>query len=258
MNNYDILKALSILCPHLDLKRIPLKRTILSLFIGSLLISACSKNRIPLVEEACLPQNDDPTGRSYTQDSLVATTYMQKNCGFMPLSRNSYWIYEDSLFNAGVFVKVKYDTLRFTQTYQSLSDNLIWWETNINVGLPDLLYANDSAIFLANYRLFSTDPIRDAKKEYGLFEGDSVRYLTQFEDNAAMGRSVKIDGSVNTPAGNFSDCILFEKKAPFYRKDQVVFKPGLGVVKYISEEAPMGSPIMKLAQVSTLVSFHID
>lgn len=246
------------MCTHLDLKRIPLKRTILSLVLGSLFFAACSKNKSPFIEEACLPQNDDPTGRSYTQDSIVALTYMQKNCGFMPLSRNSYWVYEDSVFNAGTFVKVKYDTLRFTQTYQSLSDKLIWWETNINIGLPDLLYANDSAIFMANYRLFSSDPIRDARKEYSLFAGDSIKYLTQFEDNAAMGRSVKLDGTVKTPAGNFSECILFEKKAPFYRKDQVIFKPGIGVLKYISEEAPMGTPVLKLVQVSTLVSFHLD
>ncbi len=176
----------------------------------------------------------------------------------MPLSRNSFWVYEDSFFSGGTFQKLSYDTLRFTHTYQSLSDNLIWWEPNMEVGLPQLLYANDSAIFMANYRFFAEDPIRDAKQEYALFSGDSIQYLTSFDDNAAMGRSVKLNSKFKTPAGHFEGCILFEKKAPFYRKDQVIFKPGLGVIKFVSEEAPMGSPILQLKQVSTLVSFHLD
>ena len=137
----------------------------------------------------------------------------------MPLSRNNYWIYQDSIYVDGIFARIEYDTLQFQQTYKSLSDNLIWWESNIEIGLPNLLYANDSALFLAEYRLFAQDPIMDAKREYTLFEGDSIKYLTQFEDNAAMGRSVKIQETVKTSAGNFSDCILYEKKAPFYRKD---------------------------------------
>lgn len=175
----------------------------------------------------------------------------------MPLSRASYWVYEDSFFNEGIFEKVQFDTLRFENTYQSLSDQLIWWEPSLSVGLPDLLYANDSAIFVAGYRLFATDPIRDAKKEYSFFEGDSIKYITSFEDNAAMGRSVKINNSLHTPAGHFDNCILFEKKSPYFRKDQVFFKPGLGVIKYTSEQATMGSLVLKMKQVSTLVNFYL-
>jgi hypothetical protein len=252
------LNQLSILYPRLDLKRIPLKRTILSLLFGSLIITSCSKSGLPPAEDPCLPQNEDPSGRSYSESNMVAVTYLQKNCGFMPLSRNSYWVYEDSFFNAGQFLKVQLDTLRFSQTYQTTSDNLIWWKANLDIGLPEMMYANDSALFAAEFRLFSSDPVRDAKKAYGLFEGDSIKYLTQFQDNAAFGRSVKLTEKVSTDAGSFSDCILFEKKAPFYRKDQMIFKPGIGVIRFISEEAPMGTPVLKLKQVSTLVSYHLD
>ncbi len=246
------------MCP-LNVKRIPLKKTLLSLLIGSLFFSACRKeNHFTPENESCLAQTDNPSGRSYTPDSLVAVSYTQKNCGLLPLCSKSYWVYEDSVFSDGIFVRVQHDTLRFTKAYQSASDKLIWWETNIEIGLPDLLYSNDSAIFLAEYRLFAPDPIRDVKTEYTLFPGDSLRYLTSFEDNAAMGRSVKLNDIIATPAGNFSSCILFEKKAPFFRKDQVFFKPGLGVVKYISEKAVMGSPVMKVHQVSTLISYHLD
>lgn len=209
-------------------------------------------------EEACLAQTDNPEGRSYIPDSFKLVTYSQKNCGFFPLSCNSYWVYEDSVFSDGSFLKVQYDTLRFSKTYQSLPDKLTWWATNIKIGLPDMVYANDSAIFLAEYRVFSPDPVRDVKKTYSIFPGDSIHYLTSIDDNAAMGRSVKLQGTIKTPAGSFGDCLLFEKTAPFYRKDQVIFKPGLGIVKYISEVAPLGSPVMKLQQVSTLISYRID
>ena len=236
-----------------------MKRTLLPLLFGSLFFFACKKeDRLDLlIKESCLPQVDNPAGRSYTNDALISISYTKMNCGFLPLSRTSYWVYQDSLFTNGVFTSVQYDTLRF-KSYQSLPDMLVWWEPSMNIGLPDLLYSNDSAIFTADYRLFAPDPIRDAKKEYALFAGDSIKYLTSFDDNAAMGRSVKLEESINTAAGHFVDCILYEKKAPFYRKDQVFYKPGVGVVKYISEEAPMGSPVLLLQQVSTLVGYHID
>lgn len=236
-----------------------MKRTILYLVLASVSFIACRKEDIDGTHKvACLPQTDNPAGRSYTEDLLVRVEYSQKNCGLLPLSTKNYWVYLDSFFANGVFQRAQYDTLRFAKTYQSSPDNLIWWESNLEIGLPDLLYSNDSSIFLANYRLFAPDPIRDAKKEYGLFTGDSVKYLTSFEDNAALGRSVKWPATIATPAGNFNGCLLFEKKAPFFRKDQVFFKPGLGVLRYTYEEAPMGSPVMEMKKTATLVAAHLE
>lgn len=176
----------------------------------------------------------------------------------MPLSKKDYWVYQDSIFANGAFLQVQYDTLRFGKTYRSLSDNLIWWEANIEVGLPELLYASDSTIFEADKRMFSNDVTWDAKREYSLFSGQTLSYLTSFDDNAAIGKSVKLDTPLTTPAGTFTDCIQFEKNARSYRKDETYFKPGIGVVKYTQEKAPMGSPVTKLQQVSTLISFHIE
>jgi hypothetical protein len=206
---------------------------------------------------ACIPQIEDPTGRSYSSDSVVATSCTDNHCGLLPLGGRNYWIYEDSVFDNGVFVKVKYDTLRYVFSWKSLSDGLIWWQGNVSVGLPDKLFSNDSSIFLLANRLFIPG-IMDAKKEYSLFAGDSIKYLTSFEDNAAQGRSVRIHTPIETPAGAFEDCILFEKNARNFRKDQVFFKPGMGVVKYIHEKAPMGSRVVKLQQISTLIAYHIE
>lgn len=199
----------------------------------------------------------NPAGRSYSNDSVVSFDCISKHCGIIPLSTKNYWVYEDSLFADGVFQKVQLDTLRYTTTYKSLSDGLVWWQSNMEIGLPETLYANDSALFSITDRLFVPD-VKDAKKEYGLFPGDSLRYLASFEDAAAQGRSLKVSGNFKTPAGSFNDYLYFEKNARFYRKDQVYFEPGIGVLKYIQEKAPMGTRLLKLQQVSTLVAYHIE
>lgn len=205
----------------------------------------------------CINQTENPAGRTYDSDSLVGYLCMEKHCGILPLSAGSYWIYEDSVFDNGIFMRVQLDTLRFTRTYLSVSDRLVWWESDTYVGLPQRLYCNDSAIFYTQQRQYSPDLV-DAKKDYSLFPGDSLRYLANFEDMAASGRSLKISGVVGTPAGSFNDCIYFEKHARNFRKDQVYFKPGVGVLKYIQEKAPMGTRELKLQHIMTLVAFHIE
>jgi len=235
-----------------------LKRTIGTLLTASLFLASCRKDdSIQLITEPCEIQSDNPAGRSYESDSVVSVACTSKHCGIIPLSIKNYWIYLDSLFNDGVLVQIRYDTLRYTSTWKSLTDGLVWWQGNMPVGLPDMIYANDSSLFGMGDRMF-TPGIKDAKKEYGLFPGDSVKYLTSFEDAAAIGRSLKINSEVMTPAGTFSECMYVEKNARNYRKDQVLFKPGIGVLKYIHEKAPMGTITIKLQQVSTLVAYHIE
>lgn len=175
----------------------------------------------------------------------------------MPISTRSYWIYEDSVFADGVFVKVQFDTLRYTHTMKSLNDGLVWWESDLFVGIPQTLFTNDSSLFDLHPRQYSPD-YADAKKEYSLFPGDSLKYLASFDDIAAAGRSLKMSGTFVTPAGYFDNYIYFEKNARNYRKDQVFFKPGVGVLKYIQEKAPFGTRVIKLQQVMTLVSFSIE
>ena len=245
---------------RLDLNRNLLKKTIVLLFTGSLFSLACRKGdflQLKTETEPCIVQTDNPKGRSYSSDSVVSYICTSKHCGILPLSSKNYWIYEDSIFSDGVFTKVQFDTLRYLINKKSLADGLVWWEGNISVGLPDVLYANDSSFFELADRMF-TPGIMDVKKEFGLFSGDSLRYLTSFEDAAALGRSLKIETPLETTAGTFDNCFYFEKNARNYRKDQVYFKPGIGVVKYIQEKAPIGQREIKLQQVSTLLAFHIE
>ncbi len=242
-----------------------MKKTILSLLIGSFLFASCKKDLQETLPQPapvnsalpCIQLTANPAGLSYPADALVGFECVGNFCSMLPLNTNNYWIYQDSIFNDGVLTSVSYDTLRFDNTFKT-SDGLIWWSANMYIGLPDLFYVNESAFFSNQARMW--DPsMMDVKKDYCLFTGDSLRYLASFEDAAAIGRSLRLyKNSVNTLAGSFDDCIYFEKNARNYRRDQVFFKPGIGVLKYIQEKAPMGSPAILLQQVSTLVKFHLE
>jgi hypothetical protein len=237
-----------------------LSKSFLFLVIGSIFFSACRKENFQPLPEAgpqCQLQTENPAGRSYNSSSVISYTCTQKLCGFIPLNSKNYWVYEDSIFTDGVFSSIKLDTLQFISLAKTLEDGLVWWESNKTVGLPDILYASDSSFFELNDRMYNPS-IKDVKKDFGLFTGDSIRYLTSFDDNAAMGRSVRLEGEVQTPAGSFSQCIFFEKDARNYRRDQVIYRPGLGVIKYRREKARVGTRDVKLEVVSTLVAYHVE
>lgn len=235
-----------------------MKKIILPFLSGCILIVSCQKDyQFEEKTEPCVQQTANPAGRTYSSDSVVSYNCTSKHCGFIPLSSKNYWIYLDSFFVDGVLDKVRYDTLRYSTSVKSMSDGLVWWKGSIDIGLPNILYANDSTFFSMEERLYALNTL-DVKKDYSLFEGDSIKYLTSFEDAAAIGRSLKIEADLNTPTGKYTNYLFFEKFARNYRKDQILFKPGIGVIKYIREKARMGERILKPEQISTLVSYHIE
>lgn len=239
-----------------------MSKLFISLLFGSILLSACRKeNFVPVsVSEPvipCKPQTDNPIGRSYTAESMISFFCNDKHCGLLPLSTKNYWIYEDSIFSDGLFLRVQYDTLRFSSNIKSTSDELTWWIGNVYIGLPGTLFTNDSAIYSLKDRLFIPGII-DAKKEYSIPPGDSLRYFTSFDDAVAQGRTLKLSTPVTTDFGTFYDCVYFEKDARNYRKEQIFFKPGLGVIKFIYEKAPAGKRVIELKQISTLIGVHFE
>lgn len=241
-----------------------MKKAFTLLFTGMIFLVSCKKEKdlkfgAPEEQAAtpCILQTGNPTGRSYTSAEVESYTCTSSHCGLIPLNRKNYWVYEDSIFDNGVFVRAQKDTLRFTRNWRSMTDGLVWWESNISIGLPDVFYANDSTIFKLEDRMFTNDML-DVRKDYTLYTGDSARYITSFTDNAAICRSLKMNSTLQTAAGNFTDYIYYEKNAPYFRRDQTFFKPGIGVIKYIQEKSIMGSPYVKLQQVSTLVGYHIE
>lgn len=240
-----------------------MSKLLVSILLGGLLFSACRKDQTYSQPELaaktpCLLQKENPAGRSYLQDSVISFTCAESFCAIIPLNSRNYWIYEDSVFTDGIFTKVQYDTLYFAQQMKSLQDGIVWWKSNISVGLPEILYASDSSFYTMNARLF-TPGYMDVKKDYSLFPGDSIRYLTSFDDNAAIGRSLKLTAPFETQYGTYFNCIYFEKDARNYRKDRLYFQPGVGVIRYIREKAGPGFPrVVKVQQVMTLVAFHFE
>lgn len=230
-----------------------------------LFLSCCRKEQNFFIEpptvqknqEACLIQTENPLGRSYSSDSLIAINSSNKKCGLLSLNTKHYWVYLDSIFTDGIFTKIQYDTLRYIPSLQSRPDGLVWWKSSIYVGLPQLVFATDLALFSLEESLLEQG-MKNVKKDFSLFEGDSMQYLTSFDDAAAMGRSIKLKNPYKVIAGSFKECIYVEKNARNYRRDQFYFKPEFGVVKYIQEMAPPGEGILKIQKILTLVSFHID
>jgi hypothetical protein len=238
------------------------QKLVFSLFTAVIVLSACQKEVfinpvLPVKKNPCIEQKVNPSGRSYHSDSIVAYNCTEKHCGFLSLSTKNYWVYQDSLFSDGNFVSVKIDTLRYANTYRSLSDGLTWWKGTKNIGLPNLLYTNDSAIFTAIQLSFSPETT-NAVKSYSLFAGDSVKYLTSFDDIRAVGRSVKINEAIKVPAGSFSNYLLFEKNANFFGSDQIKFLPGIGVLQYVQMRVPIGGRESKKQIVSTLIAYHLE
>ena len=246
-----------------------MKKSILPLFASAVLLHSCKKESLvvpadlqnippPIVSmEPCISQTGNPGGRSYDADSLLFFISGDKHCGMLPMSTKNYWVYQDSVFLDGVFQQVKIDTLQFSNNIRSLADGLTWWQSKVNVGIPQLLYTNDSSFFTLQPKLYNPEYM-DAKKDLFLFPGDSVKYLSGFDDIAAAGRSLRINQKMEVPAGSFENYIYFEKNARNYRKDQVYFKPGVGVLKYIHEQAPMGQRVIKMQNTKTLIAFHIE
>jgi hypothetical protein len=171
------------------------------------------------------------------------------------LTSKNYWVYEDSLFDGdGNFKLIQIDTLRYTKTLQT-PDNLIWWETKKDIGLPKKLYASDDAIYGLQKGTFIMDTFYSKR---GFYEADSVNFLSGFNDIVAFGKIVKRAEPLKTPLGTFDSYILFEKYSPGYRRDKVYFVPGLGVIQYTSEfyKAPGPPSKMKLFIKSTLMGYY--
>ena len=224
------------------------------LLLAALWFFSCDKENAP--EKPCTKLIENPAGRTYGCTDVIEVSYTGNYCGFMPISDRTYWVYEDSIFEDGIFKMKRLDTLRFSKKYMTITDNIIWWEADKFLGLPSKLYANDSGIYKLEYRMFSSPCVMDVKKEYYEPEQDFTQYLTSFDDDAAIGRINKLHSPVTVPTGSFEQCISFEKFAPTYRSDKVIIKMGVGVIKFIHQLAPPSDTEIKLQLVSSLVGVY--
>lgn len=218
---------------------------------------ACRKAVLPVENTACILQTGNPHLKTYTADSVTAAGSHYKHCGLLPLSPAYQWFYEDSVFTtSGSFSSLQNDTLQFSPQYRT-ADDLVWWAGDKYIGLPGLLYANDSSLFSLDKQLFVVPEVMAARREYHFYPEDSVRYLTSFSDMGAVGKAIRQQSPVTTPAGSFSGCILYEKNAPGYRRERIWFMPGIGVVRFTQELAGSNGQL-KLRRISVLSAYQLN
>lgn len=238
-----------------------MRDAILIVFVILLVCSGCKKTNLDDKTASCphpipttIPQ------RAYTS-GFTEITYQQSHCGYLPLGKKNYWVFQDSVFdsNTGAFLSTFIDTLRFERTFR-FSDSIVWWMPKITFfpgyfkGYYNLMYSTDTVL----YTLGDGGPgsLPSAKWCFPLHT-DSIHLYPHWSD--AGGYEVvgyKLYSPVTVPAGSFNDCSLFIHRwnsttGGWY----IYFKPQVGILKFIVRRGPGGSII---SHTSTLLSYHIE
>lgn len=197
------------------------------------------------------PNQPPPFSYSDGISSLIKTDYNKNHCGYFPLSRNNYWVYLDSLYdNNGIFVKTVIDTLRFTKTYQA-PDSIIWWEPNINPGVLRFMYSTDSVC----YALGGGDNGGIHLRWFYPIASDSTVEWPHFSHSTFLGKAYKINTTITTPAGNFSDCLFYQKLLFISGNPMdITFKPYIGILKFKHYNYLTTRPY----KISTLLAYHLE
>jgi hypothetical protein len=242
---------------------------------------------IGCIKDTREPQNDIPSSFScthtiptrippplydYSITPISEIQYNQSHCGFLPLGKNNYWVFYDSIFdfNNGQFLYEALDTLRFKKTY-TFNDSIIWWGPpsftgpfNVNnsyKGYFQNIYSTDSNL----YTLAEPNGARAVIKWAYPASSDTVSGFFNWSDVPGIfqGVAIRLTSPVIVPAGTFTDCILFIKKGIPYDHLQLYnyYKPGLGIVKSIVRKTTFPSSIYSpghILSISTLRRYHIE
>ncbi len=232
-----------------------MKTYFLIILIAVQLLYGCQKG-IEMPEQPCVEHKANSYTSTYSCAELSPVAYKGEQCGFLPLSGTTLWIFEDSFFNdQGNFVNRKVDTLQFSKTFQTQKDGIVWWQPDKFIGLPEKCMTTGKDLYSLQPRFFGGNLcVLDAAIEYSIPASDSIGYLAHFADEAAIGKAVKMKASLDLPFGKLDQCILFEKHAPGYRRDKVYIKPGVGVVKFIHALSSTVNGNIVIRQISTLMS----
>lgn len=245
-----------------------------------LLFSNCRRDNVlnrPGVP--CIHNGMPVTGPALLYSSgLQQISYDSAICGFLPLHKDAYWIYTDSFFNTdGSLHLVQWDTLKVKGVYKSPGGpSLFWFLSSRNQkGVIGLLYTTDSILYTiapafitppfyehypwAGYRAAGYPDRRSPV--YGPAGTDSIFTYNVYTDIAYQEKIINYQQPITVPAGSYSNCTGFLKRMR-WSPDEMIFKPGLGMIKYIVYyDAPPGSyslfPTGPVKQVSVLTSYHL-
>jgi hypothetical protein len=211
-----------------------MQKWLFPLFIFVVCIVGCKKQAVPR-QAACTTSTQIPGG--YNTSSFTEVTYNQNHCGYLPLGKNNYWIYLDSIFDVnGQFQRSFLDTIRFTKTYQT-PDGIIWWSLdrpgeliNNYAGYPKYNYSTDS---IAYGTAFAWGGSSGYKWFYSIGSSFSLSESIPYSDVNSPCNAQRVNTPIQVPAGNFLNCIFFNKKLVYGTgvEFSTWFKPGVGVLR---------------------------
>lgn len=242
-----------------------------SLFLGvtCMMLFACTKT-ITQQSETCVQLYKVPlNGYNISNNLFAGSTFTEPVCGILPLHKNNYWVYRDSVFDylTGAFQNVFIDTLRFQEAYV-YTDTITWWKPIVpihptgggyyNKGFYDRVYSTDSVLYSLNEGIFQ---YKNSIKWFFQLTADSINNSSRWNDTDwlyAYGK--KHNDPVAVPAGIFNGCTFYEKKAGNYYAFilNTYFKPGIGVLKSYEYYYQMPSQPLVLTRSSELLSYHFE
>lgn len=242
-----------------------------------LLLSSCRRQTDFFRQDvACIHNGPIQAGPALLATAgLQQVSYDSAICGFMPMHKDAYWIYTDSLFNNdGSLSSVRLDTLRVTAIFKSpLGPSLFWRMASGNrKGMNGLFYTTDSLLYSiqiafaipayfegdtwAGYRAAGYPMPRPiiADPRYT----DTLFTMNAVSDMAYMEKVFTCKEIITVPSGSYKDCIAVHKFL-YPASEQMIFKPGVGMVKFISYYGGSGGMFSygAVKQVSVLTSYHL-
>jgi hypothetical protein len=207
--------------------------------------SGCNQDDIPNNFETCKKFNAKPF-------------FDTDNINSLPVAN---WIYRDSLFDTqGNFERISYDTVRFEKQLQSTADNNIWWKVNSSrpKGICKYAFTTDSTLYALDRPFFGSNLTLKAYEWLQVLTADSVRRGNLLSDMAYIEITKKLKNiSVAVPQGTYTDCVETIKYLG-NNNDQIIFKPQVGVLKYITYQVtgnPFNIQYNQRRQVSELIYF---
>jgi hypothetical protein len=238
------------------------------LFWAFIVSISCKKEQAEASPDICVINTVIPIFNTNNYADLPFVSYNTNVCGLLPLGKNHFWIYKDSIFdNSGVFVEIKMDTLTVAKTVQSLADNSIWWKmkSNRTKGIfNQFIYTTDSTVYFIDLLFgFGYNNNFESRSWFKLFNQDSVKHHGGIGDVAFLQQTKNLQNTVTVPAGSFSNCIENNKnKIGGDFRYITTIKPSVGIIKFSLYDSP-GPPSSNILpsykrQVSELISYSID
>ncbi|MFT5819624.1 MAG: hypothetical protein ACI8ZM_000849 [Crocinitomix sp.] len=209
------------------------------LFIG---LQSCRKDKTPVPEEGFIC--------TYGENFKIIYDITKKQDGLIPMSFNNYWVYADTVWAAdSTIVSTSIDTTFSGNLRKTGSD--LWWYLDGPSPIRNL-NLSDNKIHALN-----SDLTGCLYKSMSFYEAtaDTIFDSSSSGDVAIPRKVYKSGGIINTPAGDFDNCTVFAH-TNFYGEatsfNYIILKPGVGFVKYASEDYNGGY------KEYTLIAYHIE